>query len=169
MQGTKENVEKRSHYDPKAYRIDYMFNIALKACSNIFGTSKTDLLYSLIENGVKVDVSKLQQLPEYSKAGLVEKMLDDIKKLNKPINELRFLFNHPRITNLKKYIEGEKHTKPITTLRIVPSYQKFIEEYSEERLGEPIELAIANFIVNSSEFEYELIEMVFKTLVSKRK
>ncbi|MFE8703912.1 hypothetical protein ACFYKX_25400 [Cytobacillus sp. FJAT-54145] len=175
MKKERDNMEinetKRSHFQPKAYRIDVMYDIAFEACANIYGKEKTELLLTIIQSGKQVDIEKLKDLPEYNKNILAEKMLDHLKDKSIPIQDLRMTFNDPRIQTLTNIISEKyktlENTRPIKPLRILPSYQQFVKDYSKERLGETLELAIALFIVESSQFEYELIRTVFETLVEK--
>lgn len=169
-----ENKEpKRSHFQPKAYRIYVMYDLAFESCANIYGKEKTDLLLMLIQSGKHVDIEKIKTFPGYTKNILAEKMLDNLKDKGKPIEELRYIFKEERILKLSsiiadKYNKIENH-RPIKPLRIMPPYQEFLKTFSKERLGETLELAIALFIVESTESEYELIEFVFKTFVDNIK
>lgn len=162
---------KRSHFQPKAYRIYVMYDLAFESCANIYGKEKTNLLLTLIQSGKQVDFEMLKKLPELNKNILAENMLDNLKDKEKPMEDLRYIFKDERILHLSnilepKYNKIENH-RPIKPLRILPAYQDFIKAFSKERLGEGLELAIALFIVESTDFEYDLIQSVFKTFVDE--
>lgn len=163
---------KRSHFPPKAYRIQEVYQLLLEACVQIYGSSKTELMFTLLQSNKNLDVEKLKSLPECSKHHLVENMLDNIKEINKPIRELKYIYEQPRIKALvQTYLTNNKSELPkrLENFRILPVYQDFIKSYSEPRkLGGTIELAIANFINKVPDYEYELITILFNYLLEKK-
>lgn len=168
-----ENADlKRSHFQPKAYRLHVMYAFAFDAVATIYGKEKTKLIFSLLEAGKQLNVEQIKGLPDYSKNILAERMLDNLRSKNQPISELKHIFKEERILKLNHIIADKynkiDNTRPIKPLRIMPAYQQFVKEYSGSgRLGETLELAIVLFIVECSEFEYDLIETVFKGLINK--
>ncbi len=164
-----KNEVKRSHFQSKAYRIEIVYALAFEACANVYGKEKTELLMALIKSGLQVDLEKIKVLPQLTKNILLEEMLDRLMNKEIPIEKLRYIFREKKILNLydllaDKYEKMEVQ-KPTKAFRILPSYQGFIMQYSRKRLGETLELAIALFINDSSDFEYELIITVYKYIL----
>jgi hypothetical protein len=166
----KENKEvPRSHFTPKSYRIDKFFEIALNSCVSVYGKEKTKLFMLILENKKQIDPALLNKLPNYNKNELVEKMLDNLKSKNSTITKLEHVFSHERIKQLNelssKKLDNVNDKLPLVHLRILPDYQDFIKTFSTKRLGEVLELAIALFILESSDLEYQLIKTVFNSII----
>lgn len=162
---------KRSKHQPKSYRLDVPYFLAFEACANVYGTDKREVIFSLLDANKEIDAGKVKSLPEITQNILAEQMLEALKELNKPLKEATYLLNEPKIKKLVKYSQdvlGSHNEMPLKHLRILPDYQEFISSYSgSKRNGEPLELAIALFVNESNEYEFSLIETVFRSLVDK--
>lgn len=160
MTGSKSN---RNLHDPKSYRIYRLYKVLFESCVDVFG-KRTALSDALINR--LFDSKEIEELPTYTKAILVETMLDQLQELNKPKSDLGDSIYSPRMKLLRqKMIDNGIEwdgVREYIHFRILPNYRDFIQEYAEDDfLGEVIELAVANFINNCSEFEFNLIEISF--------
>lgn len=158
----------RSKLTTKAYRIHEEYKILFEACVEIY-SNKSDLILNLMKTGKNIDVEKLELIPTLNKFPLLEKMLDELKALDKPIEELRTLKGYPKASKLLAYYYGRFGNNAINSVliqtRIFPEYKNFIKSFSAKRLGEVLELAIVNFINNMNDFEYELLQHQAKQLI----
>lgn len=164
---------KRSYFQPKSYRLELPYYIAFEACANVYGTDKRETFFALLDADKDLDSGRIKELPILNQNILAETMLDGLINLNKHIKEAHYLKNESKVKGLVKYaheVLGTENEKPLKALRILPDYQEFISKYAADNyFGETLELAIALFINETDDFEYELIETVFKRLVSKEK
>lgn len=160
---------KRSSIKSKSYRIHESYFFLLESCILLYSDSKTELFLTLVKNGKLSDPERFLSLPQYSKNDFIEHILEELKNTGEPLNNLKGLFNE--VKQFEDYYDDllPNNTKVSVLLqtRIEPTYQEFIESYSVDRIGEVIELAIANFINEVSELEYELIGYLFNSKVDK--
>lgn len=160
---------KRSSIKTKSYRIHEGYSFLLESCIQLYGELKTELFMTLVKNGKLSDSERFLSLPQYSKNDFIEHILNELKNTGEPLNNLKGLFNE--VIQFQDYYDEllPNNTKVSVLLqtRIEPKYQEFIDSYSVDRIGEVIELAIANFINDLSEFEYELIGFLFNSKVDK--
>ncbi|MCM3032951.1 hypothetical protein ACWCQ1_51560 [Streptomyces sp. NPDC002144] len=152
----------RNLHDPKSYRIYRLYKILFESCVDVFG-KRTGLSDALINR--LFESNEIEELPTYTKAILVEKMLDELQNINKPKSELIESLSSPRMKLVKQTMIDNglewDGVREYIHFRILPNYRDFIQTYADDTLGEVIELAIANFINNRTDFEFNLIEISF--------
>ena len=161
---------KRNTQGPKSYRIYQSYKVLFESCIDVFG-KRTALADALINR--LFSSNQIEDVPTYTKAILVEKMIDDIRTKEIPYDELKKEVNSERMQLIKDRIR-ENNMDPggvreYIHFRILPGYRDFIQDYSVDTLGEVIELAIANFVNGCTEFEFELIEISFSYNLKKMK
>lgn len=168
-----KQTQKRYLLNPKTYRLSFPFYVAFEACIDIYGNEKRELFNTFLDNQNDLDSRKIKELPILTQHNLTETMIDGLKSLDLPFRDATYLKNEPKVKALLKYVNEEsevKHLSMLKSLRILPSYQDFINDYAgNNNIGEVLELAIALFINETSDYEYALIETVFKRLVTKEK
>jgi len=154
---------------PKTYRIYRLYKFVFESCLDVFG-KRDPLTNALIKKFFNDE--EIEDIPTYTKAILVEKMLDELQKHEKPMEDLNHILNNERLKKLKKYMVEQKlewdGVREYIHFRILPAYRDFISSYATGVIGEVLELAIANFLNDCTEFEFRLIEISFRYHVSNQ-
>lgn len=161
---------KRGHLKSKSYRIHRNYEMLLYTCIQFYGDLKTDLFLTLAKSGKITDSDRFLTLPKYSKNDFIEHILEQLKNQNKTIDDLRNLFSDPKLNQLfAHYIEVFSNENPNILLqtRIEPTYQEFIEDFMEQRIGEVIELSVALYISKVDQFEFDMIEYLYQIAIDK--
>lgn len=162
----------RNNMGPKSYRIYRIYKFIFNSCVEVFG-KRSPLALALIEAMNDTDKDIIGELPTYTKGQLIEVMIDSLKKHEKPLSELRYLTETPRIKELLSIMDeyGVEWggVRVFFALRILPVYRTYIEQYSDSAIGEVLEVAVANFLNEITEFEFDLVKKTFTYMVKNEK
>lgn len=166
-----ENTLQRSKITPKAYRIHRIYKCLFEALTGIYGTEKGEIILHLAKHQRIEDATYIMSIKEKNRGSLIEMMLDELFARNESIDKVRKVNLEHRINYLTSYyydrIGREVTDSVMFTKRFLPVYRELIEEYSTERLGEVIELAITNYINTINDYEYNLFQIEFMYQVRK--
>ncbi len=154
----------------KTFRIREVYKITFDACMQVYGNNRNELFQTLLKLGKDIDVEKITALPTYQSFEFLEKILNELCNTNMPMNQFRHSLDESNIQSVINYYNKQLNrleSVPVA-FKLYPEYIEFIQEYAEKRIGEPIELAVANFISKLNEFEYGLIETVVRNLIDQK-
>lgn len=151
---------KRNMHDPKSYRVYLSYKLIFESCVDVFGkrTALSDALINRLFNN-----EDIEERPTYTKAVLVEKMIDSLSESTN--DSLNTAHNSKRMKTLKETMHQHNlewgGVREYVHFRILPAYRDYIKKYPADLIGEVVELAIANFINDCTDFEFKLIEISF--------
>ncbi|TMN22723.1 hypothetical protein [Lentibacillus cibarius] len=165
--------ERRGIHKPVSYKIYPLFKYIFDSCTDVFST-QSFLANALIRESDLFIADEVEEIPAFHKSHLFEKMCDDIKTLDNPIHfeQTTDVYSTERIIELKKVMTEHNlkwnDDKISLMLRVLPNYTNFLSGFTNATIGQVVELAIANFINNCSEFQFKLIKMTFKNRIKQQ-